>query len=68
MWKLWEKIKKKGGSWGIGVLRGVGCRGHIATGHGGRIKGRGQINRFLPFRLKGKDGKRLALGKRGGSG
>lgn len=31
---------------------GVGWRGQIAMGHRGGIRGRGQINRSLPFRLE----------------
>lgn len=33
-------------------LRGLGGWGQIAMGHRGGIMGRGQINRFLPFRLE----------------
>lgn len=34
----------------MGVVGGgVGWKGQIAVGHGGGIRGRGQINRALPF-------------------
>lgn len=59
MWKRhtknYKKEKKKMGLRG-GSGEGVGWRGQIAMGHGGGIRGRGQINRPLHLSdLRGAD-------------
>lgn len=48
-----KKKKRQGGNGAEGRNgEGVGWMGQIAMGHGGGIRGRGQINRSLPFRLE----------------
>lgn len=46
-----KEEKEKNGTEGRSG-EGVGWRGQIAMGHRGGIRGRGQINRSLPFRLE----------------
>lgn len=56
--------KKRGGR----SADGYGWRGQIAMGHRGGIRGRGQINRSLPFSLeRSRPGKSSALGGNSGS-
>lgn len=56
-----------GGLLRIGVLKGVGWRGQIAMGHRGGIRGRGQINRSLPFRLERSRRKEISSGRKRGN-
>lgn len=48
------------------TAEGVGWRGQIAMGRGGGIRGRGQINRSLPFRLQRSRRKEISTGRRRG--
>lgn len=49
------------------MLRGVGWRGQIAIGHRGGIRGRGQINRYLPFRLERSRQKEISTRRKRGN-
>lgn len=63
--------KKKGGGGGDGAegrsVEGVGWRGQIAMGHRGGIRGRGQINRSLPFRLERSRREEISTGRKRGN-